>query len=85
MRVWLVITFFGQIASVTGPLPYDMNRCAKLAAEQSSMLDQRFEADAYIKAPPVKLQGKIVARGDVAVECRAEEDRPKVEVVLPGL
>lgn len=85
MRIWLIITFFGQIASVTGPLPYDMTRCTKLAAEQSSMLDQRFEADAFIKAPPVKLQGKIVTRSDVAVECRAGDDRPKLEVVLPGL
>jgi hypothetical protein len=84
MSVWLVITFFGQVASVTGPLPYDVDRCMKLAGEQRSILDQRFEADEFIKAPPAKLRGKIVTRADVAVECRTSDDRPKVETELPG-
>jgi hypothetical protein len=84
MNVWLVITFFGQVANVTGPLPYDVARCMKLAGEQRSILDQRFEADEFIKAPPAKLRGKIVTRADVAVECRTSDDRPKVETELPG-
>lgn len=84
MKLWLVITFFGQVASVTGPLPYDLDRCTRLAAEQTSMLDQRFEADAFIKAPPAKLQGRIVTRADVGVECRSAEVRPKTELSLPG-
>ncbi|MGY3582155.1 hypothetical protein ACVIGB_000920 [Bradyrhizobium sp. USDA 4341] len=84
MRVWLIITLFGQVANVTGPLPYDYARCLRLASEQTSILGQRFEADEFIKAPPAKLRGKVVTRADIAVECRTSDDRPKVEVELPG-
>ena len=83
MSVWLVVTFFGQVASVTGPLPFEIDRCTKLAAEQVSMLDQRFEADAFIHAPPAKLGGKVVTRADIGVECRSSEYRPKIEIELP--
>ncbi len=71
MKLWMIMTIFGKIVGVWGPLPYDMNTC----------LDREVEIIAEVKEKnrTVTVGDHLVRPADVLFRCRIAEKRPNLD------
>jgi hypothetical protein len=76
MKIWFVVTIFGNIAATWGPLPYGMAECYNQLAEKSAEIDQAFVSDKLATDERMRIDGRQVMRADVVLNCVQSNDRP---------
>lgn len=72
MRLFMIVTFFGQIGAVIGPLPYDEEECLFRASIK--------QATVQLKQDAPSLNGRIVTLDDIKFECVWRDERPKLDL-----
>lgn len=76
MKLWIVMTLMGKLASTIGPLPYGMDECAVRVAEKSAEVDKTFAEPAYQANPDSWLDGHHLVRSDLVISCVESDERP---------
>ncbi len=75
MKLWMIITIFGQIGAVAGPLPYNEEECLFRAS-----IRQEAVHEFYDPANAPKYEGRIVTPNDIEYKCVWNVKRPQLEV-----
>jgi hypothetical protein len=70
LKLWIVVTIFGKIAAVSGPLPYGIGECNRRAADIRA-------AQALDLDPRMTVEGRRVTQKDIKVECVEAYVRPE--------
>ena len=64
LKLFMVLSIFGNTVGTIGPLPYGIKECARRTSEMTAT----FEV-AWLQKQEIKFDGRIVTPDDVRVSC----------------
>jgi hypothetical protein len=76
MKLWIVITLMGKLASTIGPVPNGMDECLAKVAEKNREVDKTFADPATAADSRSWLDGHHLQRSDLAIACIYSDARP---------
>lgn len=76
MKLWMIMTLFGNIGAVAGPLPYDMEECLFRVSIRQATVESMWDPDNAI------FKGRIVTPDDIEYKCVLQNERPQLGPVL---
>ena len=78
LKLWIVVTIFGKIAAVAGPL-YNIAECNRRAADARASHAQAFFDKDLGRDTRMIVGGRRVTQKDIKVECVKSYVRPELD------
>ncbi len=75
MKLWMILTVFGQIIAVAGPLPYDEKECLSRASVRQATFQRLYDS-----ANPPEFNDRTVTSNTLKFKCIWQADRPQLDV-----